>query len=445
MAQPPHTKSLPDWSSGLPEELLESIGKHLASGHDAASFRSTCSPWRDVVPFKSFAPLLLLPFSPESENVTFYSMSEEMVFSLLLPHVRGKVPCGSSCGWLALMNEAASVMLLNPFTGARVVLPPPDEHVAAASLTHVSKVDGRWVLHPANDYENTLASHAVKLDEMRKVFFHEIVLSSPPDVDGRECVAMAVLASSTEVAFCRVGVDSTWTLLDTYLECSVDSIVHFQERFLAVDCIGEISICGSITAGAIPTVMLMPSLSPPDELCHRSYLESDNELYLVGAILSSTCHRTRRFTYHTMIYKCNLLDRTPVWSRVEDVGDVTLFISKEFSDNFSGTSVSKYRRNNIYFSEPLYEDQNDWKHRLEIVDIATGTSEVLPFLEKMQRSEALCWIRPNPWKRGGLSKCNVEEPQQEPAPSMLGLPEPEPEPEPAGEVVKADVVQINST
>ena len=54
--------------------------------------------------------------------------------SKTLPDVRGKVACGYSCGWLALMDEAASVTLLNPFAGARaprVELPPAGEHVAS--------------------------------------------------------------------------------------------------------------------------------------------------------------------------------------------------------------------------------------------------------------------------------------------------------------------------
>ena len=45
-------------------------------------------------------------------------------------------------------------------------------------------------------------------------------------------------------------------------------------------------------------------------------------------------------------------------------------------------------------SEPLYGDPYDLVHRLEIVDIATGASEVKPVQEKMQDSEALGWIRP---------------------------------------------------
>ena len=53
-------------------------------------------------------------------------------------------------------------------------------------------------------------------------------------------------------------------------------------------------------------------------------------------------------------------------------------------------------------SEPFYGDPYDLVHRLEIVDIATGASEVKPVQEKMQGSEALCWIQPNLWKGGTL-------------------------------------------
>ena len=85
MAQPLNPKRrslpLPDWRSGLPEDLLESIGQRLASGHDAVSFRSACSPWHAAVPFATFKPFLLLPFNPDSDRVSFYYVPEKKVLS----------------------------------------------------------------------------------------------------------------------------------------------------------------------------------------------------------------------------------------------------------------------------------------------------------------------------------------------------------------------------
>ena len=67
----------------------------------------------------------------------------------------------------------------------------------------------------------------------------------------------------------------------------------------------------------------------------------------------STFHETQSFTYSSAIYKCNLHDRTSEWSRVRNIGDQTLFVSKHFNESFSGTSVSKYKENKIYMSEPV--------------------------------------------------------------------------------------------
>ena len=82
----------------MPEDLLESIGQRLASGHDATSFQSACSPWHAAVPFTTFKPLLLLPFDPDSDRVGFYCVPEKKVLSKTLPDVRDKVTCGSSWG-----------------------------------------------------------------------------------------------------------------------------------------------------------------------------------------------------------------------------------------------------------------------------------------------------------------------------------------------------------
>ncbi|XP_066395784.1 uncharacterized protein [Miscanthus floridulus] len=314
MAQPPNHKRrslpLPDRRSGLPEDLLESIGQRLVLGHDAASFRSACSPWCAAVPLTTFGPLLMLPFNPDTDHVSFYCVPEKKVLSKTLPDVRGKVACGSSCGWLALMDEVASMTLLNPFAGAGaraplIELPPGGEHVAAtSSLEHVSRIHGRWVLHPTNGYgDMDAAGKAIKLEDMRDVFFREIVLSAPPDVAGHECVARAMIGCSTEVAFCR---------------------------FLAIDCTGEISVCNSNAVGATPTATLLPSLLPPAGLCHRSYLESNGELHIVGAMVSMF-YETQSFTYSSAIYKCIIYDRTSEWSRVRDIGDQTLFVSKHFN------------------------------------------------------------------------------------------------------------------
>nr|CAB3454176.1 unnamed protein product [Digitaria exilis] len=77
----------------------------------------------------------------------------------------------------------------------------------------------------------------------------------------------------------------------------------------------------------------------------------------------------------------------------------------DFRYGFAGTSVSGLKRNGVYFSEPLYGDQYDLAHSMEIADIATGISEVKTFHPKMQGLDALGWFRPNLWRGGGQAIC----------------------------------------
>uniref|UniRef100_A0A0D9W289 KIB1-4 beta-propeller domain-containing protein n=1 Tax=Leersia perrieri TaxID=77586 RepID=A0A0D9W289_9ORYZ len=398
----------PDWSSGLPKELLEIIAKKLSSGHDAAAFRSVCSPWRAALPFAAFVPLLMLPFDPLSPApetkattaLTLYSLEKDKVFAMALPELGGKVVCGSSRGWLALMDEAASVTLLNPFTGGRVALPPADERVAAASSKTVAPVLAdagrrRWELRRSSG-----GVELVTLDMMRDVFFREIVLSSSPGKNSGDMVAMAVLADSSEVAFCRVG-EKEWTLAETYVGCCICAVVHCQGEFIAIGCLGEISVISRIIAGENvrpPTARPMSLLPEPADMCHRSYLVLNGHLHLVGFALR-VFHSEWPFDHQAVVYRCDLTaGETPVWSMVADVGDTGMFVSKYFSLGFGGASVSKIKRNCIYLSEPRYSDQGEevGDHSPELVDLTTGNSEEIGN-PAMQGLEALCWIRPNLW------------------------------------------------
>ena len=372
----------------------------------------------------------MLPFDPNSPDgaVTFYTAADggETTFTRKLPSLRGKRLCGSSRGWLALVDEAeaASVTLLNPLTGATVELPPADERVVAASYMHVEMpINGRQcvLLPPAAGIEEwgLLRPSAlrwypvgaqetiVRLGELKKNAIRHIVLSSSSPGSG-DCVAMAALAHSSTVALCRVGVDAAWKLLRTnHPMLLVSSVVHFRgSKFLAIFYDesksggpgGMISICD--VAGAAPTVRLLlvegpygaPKLSTTRV---RNYLQVVNgELYVVAAVDVKGCtHISSR------VYKCNVMAANPRWTRVrKNTHGLTFFMSTYFTAGYGGAaSVSGFKRNSVYSAKPdLCRDQVE----LEIIDIATGTSEFFqPVSHKNIQgcSGGLCWIQPNHW------------------------------------------------
>jgi hypothetical protein len=387
----------PDWST-LPRDLLEEIGTRLPSRREAVKFRSVCPAWRAALPFaKYIAPVLMLPFDDESPDgaVTFYTVADggRSTFTRNLPSLRGKRLCGSSCGWLALVDEAAgSPTLLNPLTGATIDLPPADERVVGASFRHLKEFNG--VPSAMLLLENGHYVH-VTLDEMKKRAFRRIVLSSPSP-DSGDCVAMAALADSGTVALCRVGIDAAWTLLDTNPPMGrVTSVLHFGgSRFLAIEDRwggpNGISICD--VAGAAPTAARVERLCRAPKLAAwpRNYLEVKGKLYVVATVVQDA-------TQLSHVYKCNILAVKPRWTRVMNSRGLTFFMSSKLTAGYGGAvSVSGFKTNSVYNAKP---DPSSDQLELEVIDIANGTSELFqPWHEEIQGSGALCWIQPNHWK-----------------------------------------------
>jgi hypothetical protein len=377
-----------DWSTVLPHELWEKIGKGLQSGRDAASFRCMCRLWRAALPFTEFAPALMMPFDPESTDgtITFYRPTDGKTYTKDLPVLQGKLVCGSSHGWLALVDEAACLTLLNPFTRATIALPPTDAHFAIDFSRPAVFLDGRWFHRPS--FSDGMLRE-LKLHEMPDVFFSEVVLSSP--ADSGDCTAVALLNESSDVAFCRVGDDGSWRLLRTGLTHEISCVVHCRNRFLAITYDGQISICN--VAGATPTARPMQSLELPKQVSPLSYLQLNGELHLVGTLGSTHC---------TRLYKCNVFARKPVWSMVTNAGDLTVLTSHYIAAaSRAGGSVSGLEKNSIYYSGHLgrcvYRDKHTRNLVLEIINIATGNSDWLPYHQYTGSPEALCWIVPHPW------------------------------------------------
>uniref|UniRef100_A0A0D9W288 KIB1-4 beta-propeller domain-containing protein n=1 Tax=Leersia perrieri TaxID=77586 RepID=A0A0D9W288_9ORYZ len=66
--------------------------------------------------------------------------------AILLSHQK---VCGKVGGWVALMDETASVAVLNPFTNSHIMLPPARKHVVAASSETMVMVDGKYAVQNA--------------------------------------------------------------------------------------------------------------------------------------------------------------------------------------------------------------------------------------------------------------------------------------------------------
>ncbi|XP_010935414.1 F-box protein SKIP23-like [Elaeis guineensis] len=377
----------PDWATLIPDLLHRISQKLLPCSFDYVSFRSTCPGWRSAAPRVNFAPLLMFPFDPNAGTLSFYSPSDDKLHSFSFPEATSTVFCGSSHGWLLLMDQAASISLLNPFTRKRIHLPPADEELALASLNRVSKVGTRWISHSEDGTLTPLG-----LSDMQQVFIDEAVLSSAPD-SGGDFIVMATLALSTQVAYCRRS-DSKWTLLETNLPCNVKSVTYYDGRFFVMDCAGEIAVLGVDFRGK---VVLLASMETPNGHFNCKLVESRGVLLLVGLVIDFVDEENLDLQSEFEVYRFNPGGER-MWCRVESIGDQTLFLSLRSSSNVAGRTLSKCRVNSIYYSAQNFEANMPvapGRHHMEVVNLADGSSELVPCHVPSEGAEPAAWFQPN--------------------------------------------------
>ncbi|KDP36865.1 hypothetical protein JCGZ_08156 [Jatropha curcas] len=118
----------------LPPEFLQVIAeKHTNYVDYYVCTRAVCKSWYAAIqkrPNNNLLcqlPFLLLPnHLNKPDHRGFYSMSNDKTYRLELPEAFEKRCCGSSHGWLIMVEETPTIFLLNPLTRTRIELPSYD-------------------------------------------------------------------------------------------------------------------------------------------------------------------------------------------------------------------------------------------------------------------------------------------------------------------------------
>ncbi|KAF6158177.1 hypothetical protein GIB67_014971 [Kingdonia uniflora] len=192
-----------DWSELL-KDLLQLICKRLVFVHDHLGFSSVCSWWRSVVVeirSRNIPPALITPrrqnlpsglFSIVQRELEGETQGRQLVQHLPLYHYI----CGSSHGWLVVTDACLNAYLMNPFSGAEILLPPLPN---------------------------------------RRYIIQKAVLSSPvslPDVSTSIVFVIAIVKEhGYNLAFCRLG-GNAWSSIESY--CSkYSNIISFRDQLYA--------------------------------------------------------------------------------------------------------------------------------------------------------------------------------------------------------------------
>ncbi|KAL4298225.1 hypothetical protein GQ457_12G030540 [Hibiscus cannabinus] len=392
-----------DWTK-LPPELLESISEYLKLYTDYLSFRAVCRCWRSSTPKTPFhlppqLPWLMLPPSQSHQPLrAFYDLSANKLRFLPVPESSNpdKRHCGSSHGWLVILDESPSILLLNPLSRAKLHLPPLSSFPNVHSFNY-SRIGKEYsLISPSGD------PYTRNLRQMRDSFIKKIVLSDNPSKELR-FVAVAILNQTGELAYCRNGEDS-WRFIPGAQSYSED-VIYCKGLFYAVDKQGGIVICDVNHDSPRVSFVRMWTQVGGDL---QYLINSGDELLLVTRHLdlefsfeadqSYLVYRTKRFDVARLVWS------EPHWERVKSLHDKMVFIGENSSLSLSARNFTGCRGDCIYFTDDYSESNYDGafgEHDIGIYKLWDGSFEPLPCYPRNSlfrlRWPTPLWVTPSPY------------------------------------------------
>lgn len=318
-----------DWSQP-PQEIVETIAARLATHADLIRFRAVCRWWRSATAsshpkFPDCIPFIFHPKPPPSSHGRrLFCPIEGRCYRLpLAPRFdrpQGWRCFGSSNGWLLIANPHAEVRLLNPFTGARLRLPP---------LSAIPCIE--FTLDPELWHRDTFCvTDKLAADngtERRDFFVHRMALSLP------SMTTMIIYGESRELACAKPG-GGSWAGFPTRF-ADFDDVIYSEarEQFCAVSRDGrtialDIDTCTFDEIG--PSIHCHDLLS----LGTRKYLvdvPSEGLLKIVRFVVSN---RTVDFKIYKLIVEEEEGSSAAEWAVVDRFDGWAIFVG-------NGSSVAK--------------------------------------------------------------------------------------------------------
>lgn len=233
-----------DWSQ-IPDDLLCAIVRKFNTLEDFIRSQAVCPRWRFALKHNPFLlcsqqlPWLMLPYFNNNQNCRrgIFNISNNKVHHLELPEAYGSRCCGSSHGWLAMIEDTSpSIFLLNPFTKQRIELPP---------MTGFPDILDFRSDQLGNEYVCLRRGQVGKLDEyslksLQDFYMQRVILSADPTT--KDCVVMAICGEVGHLGFCRPG-DKRWTLVPQPENHGYDHVIYWRNQFYAVDSGGSVVVC----------------------------------------------------------------------------------------------------------------------------------------------------------------------------------------------------------
>ncbi|CAL9007826.1 unnamed protein product [Prunus brigantina] len=156
-------------------------------------------------------PLLLIPTGKHNVWKVYNVMNDKLLD--LQVRVPNKRFCGSSKGWLIVVESNYAITLINPFF--RVIGRRKKEN----SIIRLPQLNIPHCEVWAAECNN---------------FVFKASISADPILNANECIVTVIYQDKCQVAFIRLGKDTTWTLVDERYQV-IEEVAAIENKFYAVD------------------------------------------------------------------------------------------------------------------------------------------------------------------------------------------------------------------
>ncbi|KAL9237325.1 hypothetical protein vseg_011887 [Gypsophila vaccaria] len=338
-----------DWA-WLPQNLLFLVLNKLFLLSDMIRFSSVCSHWHSVAKhrfqelnlranmrFTRNLPMLLLPSTKNNACIrNVYSVTDQKIYDLHLPVPYTKRYCGSSRGWLIILDDQSfEVTLVNPF--------------------YFGHEQGIIQLPPFIAAQDTCEE--VGLNFHCEYFVSKAILSADPGTSPNDYALMLIYGELNMLGLWKSG-DTHWTYINWPILIFCD-LIYSRGQFLAVNHVGQIYSCD---IGARPpsfSAIYGPALGLAGRKCRRYIVELPDGtiLQVVRFLRACDCNKDVPIFYTAGFVLFKLLDHdgTKNWFPFDDLGEGALFLGDNYSLYVVASQFPGCRQNSVYFTDDVQD------------------------------------------------------------------------------------------
>ncbi|KAK9928460.1 hypothetical protein M0R45_025594 [Rubus argutus] len=277
------------------------------------------------------APMLLI-CANKKRTWNLYSIVDDKVFDLQLS-VPNKRYCGSSFGWLIAVEKNFAITLINPFL--RVKGQRKNEN----SIIRLPPMR----LHPnGNSYKRRWSRQCDH-------YVFKATMSADPILDAKDCIIVVTYVELCQMAFIRLGKDTTWTYIDTGVDKLgnlIQEVTHVEDKFYAVDHWNRLLSFG-VAAQLNSDIELVACMPRRSGMVDKKYLVYSNEKELLMVIRYMAYDGGKRSTVGFLVYELNF-DKCD-WVAKNNLGDDVVLFVGDSSSVCVPASKSGCLSNCIYF------------------------------------------------------------------------------------------------